>query len=799
MWVPLVTELKRSIKSVRKRPAFAATVIATLSVGIGLNTAVFSVADAVLFRPLPYRDPEKLVELWERDPKVPTSQYAPRITSVDFWRQQKQVFANVETYQWSSLVITGEVEPESVASYQISPGLFSALGVAPALGRDFAIADAQTGNSRVMIVSDTFWRTRLGSSPDVLGKSLRLNDEPYSVIGVMPPAFAFPAAQTLFWVPQDATKTQARVNVLARLRSGLSFEAAQGGVDALTSRLKMEQPDVVPADLNLILLDSRRINQRPRQALLSLLGAVGFVLLLSCANGANLLLARAADRRGEIAVRMALGASRRRIVSELIMESSLLATAAGVAGVAIAWAGVKVLARIIPAELTFLGVATIDMDPRVLAFTLLATIFTSVAFGLLPAVMASRANASLALSHAKQASDRSHSRLRSSLVVFEVGLCVVLLVGAGLMARSFLAMSFEAPGFEAEGLLLADLDLPQHRYPSKESRRDFFLRLKETIAKAPGVESVSIASGAAPRTGGFRIGIDVEIEGRPPEVRDGRLRLPASRIDEDYFKTMRIPVLRGRGYPLLEQEGASPIIVNAFMAQRYWPNQDPIGSRIRYGREDWMTVIGVVGNVTPGPPGKGFSRMRVHHPFARDAGMGNTVVIRTAGEPESMISAIQARIRAMDKDLPIQRIETATALMGERLAEPRFYLSLLSCFGFVTLALVALGLYGVMAHSVAQRTREIGIRMAIGAVRRDVMRLVFGRGLALAVVGLVVGGGAAQALSSTMTALLFDAPARDPWTFAIVAVVLLMSASCACWIPARRATQVEPVVALRHE
>ena len=799
MWANFLSDLKGSIRALRKRPGFATTVVATLSVGIGLNTAVFSVADAVLFRPLPFRDPANLVELWERDPKQPIHQLTPRLVSVDLWRGQNQLFASVETYVPTSLVITDGVEPEQVPSHSISPGLFSALGVAPALGRDLTSADAQIGSPRVMIISDRFWRTRLGSSTDVLGKPVRLNDEPYSIVGIMPPSFAFPSARTLFWVP-DASKTQGRVNVLARLRPGLSPEAAQSGVDAFTSRLKKEQPDVVPMDLKLVPLDTHRINPRPRQALLSLLGAVGFVLLLSCANAANLLLARAADRSTEIAMRMALGASRGRIVRELIIESSTLAAVGGLMGVVIAWAGVDVLARIIPTELTFLSVARIEMDPRVLAFTLFATVFTAVAFGLAPAVVASRTEGRGVFSQTKASSTRSHTRLRGALVVFEVGLCAVLLAGAGLMARSFLTLTSEEPGFEVSHLLEAELNLPRHRYVSNESRRDFFLQLKESLAASPGVESVSIASGAAPTTGGFHFDLDVEIEGRPPEAKDSKLILPMSRIDEDYFKTMRIAVIRGRGYPTAEQEGMSPIVINAEMARRYWSSDDPIGSRIRYSSTGkWMTVIGVVGNVTPGAPGRGFSRMRAHYPFARSEGMGDTVVIRTVGEPAAMVSTVQSRIRAIDKDLPIQRIESATGLLGENLAEPRFYLRLLGCFALVTLALVAMGIYGVMAHSVAQRTRELGIRIALGAMRVDVMRLVLGRGLALAFVGVVVGGAAAQALSSTMTALLFDAAAADSWTLVAVAAVMLTAAACACWVPAQRATRVEPVVALRHE
>ncbi|HEY7181909.1 MAG TPA: ABC transporter permease [Blastocatellia bacterium] len=810
MVADLWQDLSYSARTLWKTPSFTLIAIVTLALGIGVNTAVFSVVDAVLFRPLPFAEPDRLAEIWQQGPSRQLASPYVNWDAFQEWRGQTNLFERVEAYRPGSFTLTGVSEPETITAPAVSPGLFAMLGVNPRMGRSFLDPDAEPGNDRVALISDSLWKKHFGGDPGAVGKTLTLDDQPYKVIGVMPPKFKFPYGKVDLWVPfalrpSGEQKRPIRFNAVACLRGGVAMSAAQSALDVLTTRLAKEKPDPRGWGAKLVRLDERRVNPGPRRALLVLFGAVGFVLLLACANAANLTLARAAKRQGEIAVRLALGAGRWRIVRQLLTESMLLALLGGLVGVLLAWLGVDLLAKFVPVELTFMTVNEISVESRVLFFTLGVTLLTGVGFGLAPALRTSRPDLQQSLKGAtgKATADRAQNRLRNALVIAEVALSLVLLIGAGLMMRSFLRLATAPPGFDPKNLIAADLSLPQRRYQTLAQEEDFFDRLKTLIAAIPGVESVAVAEGAPPGCGSIGFGLDIEIEGRAPEPPDSKLILPFSHVDPNYFRTLRVQILQGRAFGAEDTINAPPaMIINEETARRYWRDENPVGQRIRFGKKDkWMTVVGVVGNVTVGKPGDGFSRMEVYYPWSQKSqrSFQRTLIVRAAVDAIPRIAAVKSGIWTLDKDQPIHRIDTVEDLLSDALAEPRFYLFLFGCFAGLTLLLVSMGIYGVMAYSVAQRTREIGIRIALGADRRDVLKLALKRGMSLALAGVGIGIAASIALSRLMAALLFGMPATDPATFVAVALLLTAVALVACYVPARRATKVDPMIALRCE
>ncbi|MBS1786903.1 MAG: ABC transporter permease [Acidobacteria bacterium] len=803
-------DLRYGARMLWKTPSFTLIVAITLALGIGVNTAVFSVVDAVLFRPIPFTQPDRLVEIWQQEENRQFAYPGLRWEAFEEWRGQTNIFERVEAYSPRSFTLTGGTEPEAVNGPAVSSGLFAMLGVNPRLGRGFQPSDAELGANHVVLISDSFWKKQFGGSLEALGKTLTLNDQPYTVIGVMPPNFKFPYGKFQLWIPlpltpTDELKRPQRFIAIARLKGDLAVETAQASLNELSQRLSKEKPDPSGWGTKLSRLDAQRVNSGPRRALLVLLGAVGFVLLLACANAANLMLARAANRQGEIAVRLALGAGRGRLVRQLLTESLLLALLGGLLGITLAWFGVDALAKFVPSELTFLSVNEISLEHRVLIFTLGITLLTGIGFGLLPALKASRPNLQLALKGAtgKATADRSQNRLRDALVIAEIALSLVLLAGAGLMMRSFLRLSNNPPGFDPQNLIAADLQLPQRRYPTAAQEADFFNRLHTMMTAMPGVEAVTVAAGVPPQGGGITFDLEIEVEGRPPEPPDPKLVLPFSHVDSHYFQTMQIPILQGRAFGEEDTINAPPsMIINQEMVRRYWPNESPIGQRIRLNKDGkWSTVVGVVGDVTLGKPGDGFSRMEIYYPWSQISRRTaqRTLIIRTTTEAKDLIAGIKNGIWALDKDQPIYQINLVEDRLSEALAEPRFYLFLFGCFAGLTLALVSMGIYGVMAYSMAQRTREIGIRMALGANRADVLKLALRYGMRLTLFGIAIGVTASLALSRLMASLLFGAPATDPSAFGGVALLLTAVALLACYLPARRATNTDPLVALRDE
>ncbi len=803
-------DLRYGARTLVKKPGFTLIAVLTLALGIGLNTAVFSVADAVLFRPLPFAEPQRLAEIWQQQPGSQNARPGLRWEAFQEWREQTEVFEHVEAYNPRSFTLTGGKEPETIPAPAVSPGLFAMLGVRPQLGRLFQPEEAQPGNGLVILLSDRFWRRYFGGDRAVIGKTLTLNDEPYTVVGVMPPKFKFPYGKFQLWVPLAMTplnelKRPNRFNVVARLRAGVSLTAAQNRLDLVSAQLGVAKPNPQGWGVKLNALDAKRVNPGPRRALLSLLGAVALVMLLACANAANLLLSRAAARQGEVAIRLALGAGRWHLLRQFLTESVLLSSLAGAVGLLLAWWGVDLLTQFTPDELTFLSVNEISLDRRVLLFTLGLSLLTGVGFGLLPALKSTRPDLQQALKGASRAAtaDRAQNRLRRALVIAEIALSLVLLVGAGLMMRAFLRLSSVPPGFDPRNLIAATLSLPQQRYQTLAQEEDFFAQLKARMLAMPGVEAVTVAAGAPPQGGGITFDMDVEIEGRPPEPFDPKLLLPFSHVDPNYFQTLRIPLLQGRAFGVEDTVNAPlALIINEQMARHYWPNGSPVGQRVRFSETGkWYTVIGVTGDVNFGKPGIGYSKMEIYYPWSQETRRSGqrALIVRTTAEANKLIPAVKSGIWTFDKDQPIYQINTVETLMSDALAEPRFYLLLLNVFAGVTLLLVSLGIYGVMSYLVSQRRHEIGIRIALGAQTRDVLRLVLGDGLLLTAIGIGIGALAALALGRLIRNLLYEQSATDPLTFVAVPLLLAGVALLACWIPARRAAKVDPLVALRCE
>jgi putative ABC transport system permease protein len=801
-------DLRYGARVLFKQPGFMVAVVLTLALGIGTNTAIFSIIDAVIWRPLPFAQPDRLVTLWSETADGRSSYPGMTVETALEWHNHKQIFEQVEGYTNRSFVLTGGAEPEQLVAMGVSPGLFPLLGVRPQMGRSFIETDAEPGNNRIAIISHALWQKHFGADQSAIGKSLTLNDQPYTVVGVMPQSFVFPRPRFQLWVPLSLNPTteaerQGRVEVLTRLRPGLTLPAAQTEARAVVQRLNQERPTRRGWGMQLHRLDETRINPGPRRAMLLLFGAVGFVLLIACANAANLLLARSAMRGREIAIRAALGAGRWRLVRQLLIESFILAALGGICGVLLAQIGVDLISKLAPQALTFLSINNFTIDRRVLIFTLTVSCLTGLICGLMPALKASRPDLNWALKGVTRTAtaDRPQQRLRQALIVAEVAISFVLLIGAGLMIRSFLRLSHVSPGFEIRNLLTLSLNLPSRLYPTIDHQRNFLAQVQQRIAAVPGVEGVTVATGIPPRGGGFSFNVEVEVEGRSIDKLDPKHFLPFNSVAPNYFQVLRIPFLRGRTFePQDVPSTPRVIIINDQMANKYWPNDDPIGKRIRFYKESpWMTVVGVVGDVKAMGLSDENGGFEYYTSSTQDKQPGGqqTLVVRTLAEPASLAPAIKAQVWAIDNKQAFYTVSTAEEMLDESLAESRFYLLLMAIFAGSAIVLAALGLYGVISYTVTQRTSEIGIRIALGARPNDVLKLVIGQALALTLIGVGLGLAAAFWLTRLLSSLLFNISVTDPVTFVAIGFLMIIVALIACYLPARRAARVDPLVALR--
>jgi putative ABC transport system permease protein len=809
MFGDVLQDLRYGLRTLRKHPGFTAVAVIALALGIGANTAIFSVVNTVLLRPLPYKEPDRLVMVWEDDTKSGYPRDTPAAANYIDWRDQNKVFEGMAALADQSFNLTGLGDPERLEGKRASANLFQLLGVEPLLGRGFLPEDDRPGGGRVAVLSHGLWQRRFGADPKVVGRSLELNGQSYEVVGVMPQGFQFLSPEYELWVPIGFTQQEAAsrgrhyLQVVARLKPGVSFEQAQAEMSTIAARLQQQYPEN-NADLGAAVVPlHEQVVGDIKPALLILLGAVGFVLLVACANVANLLLARAAARQKEIALRVALGASRARLVRQFLTESVLLAALGGVLGLLLALWGVSLLKAFIPDSIS--QVRAIAVDAKVLGFTLLVSLLTGLIFGLAPATQASNFNLNETLKEGGRDASAGNKgkRIRSLLVVAEVAVSLVLLVGAGLLINSFLRLRAVEPGFKPGNLLTMSLVLPQQKYPDSARRAAFYDELIRRVEAVPGVKSAAIVNWIPLIRQGDSTSIT--IEGRPP-AEPGKENMMVTRVvNPHYFQTMGVQLARGRAFDGSQDRADSPgaVIVSETAARRYWPGEEALGKRIAVGRvespDDWLTVVGVVNDV------KQFQldaepRPQMYLSYTQAGFFApRYLIVSTSVEPLSMASAVRGTVWSIDRDQPVSHVRTMEDVLSESIARQRFSMLLLGIFAGVALLLAAVGLYGVMSYTVAQRTREIGLRMALGAQRGDVLRLVVGQGLKLVLVGVALGLVAASMLTRLMSSLLFGVSPTDPATLAIISLVLVFVALLASYVPARRATKVDPLIALRYE
>ncbi|HMD99238.1 MAG TPA: ABC transporter permease [Terriglobia bacterium] len=819
-------DLRFAIRLFRKDAYLSLLVVLTLAIGIGATTAIFSVVNAVLLRPLPFPDADRLVVVW----KTNLSQGYPvyYVSAPDYadLREQNTVLERMAAFFPQPLNLTGRGDPEQLHGMFVTPSLFPLLGVQADLGRAFLAEEESPGHDHVALMSHALWQRRFGSDPTLVGKSITLEGAPYMVAGIMPPRFDYPPFFDLrggvhssppdVWLPLDLksgkilgmdinSRSALSLEILGQLRPGVSLQEAQANLDTINARLEQEYPETNKDwGVTVVRLETQ-FTGKIREALLILLVAVAFVLAIGCANAANLLLARSVARQREIAIRSALGASRPRLLRQLLTESVLLALVGGVLGLALAYGGTRLLIQLSPATIPRLAQSVVD--GRVLAFTLLVAVLTGVVFGLAPALQASKPNLTEALKEGSPAAAGGFGRLhlRNLLVVSEVALSFVLLIGAGLMMRSFVRLRAVNPGFDPHHLLTVRVRLSPERYPDRTLRLNFFREVWHRVEALPGVTS---AGGIDSLPFGGGVGsYTFNIEGRPEVPPSERPIASYHVVTPSFFRTMSIQLLKGRFFSEEDDQRYSGVaVINETMARRFFPGRDPIGSRINFmdppAPPVWLQVIGVVGDVrydaldqTAGPD----VYTSFLQPYPLFHGYYMALVVRTAIAPASLASAVRHEVLAVDKDQPVGAIRTMDDYLSASISKQRFAMVWLSVFAGMALTLAVLGIYGVISHGVGQRTREIGVRMALGAEPTDVLKLILRQSARLALVGAGIGLLVSLGLIRAISGLLYEARFGDAAVFVAVPAALVAAAIVAAYFPARRATGVAPTVALRHE
>lgn len=815
----ILQDIRYGVRMLLKHPGVSAVAILTLALGIGANAAIFSVVNTVLLRPLPYKDPERLVALWEN---VPThGQWRTAPANFFDWKKQSTSFEGMAAYGGSAMTLTGDGEPEQLYGASVSSGYFDVVGVAPLLGRPFLNDEHEVGKGQVVILGNELWKRRYGSDRNIINRSVNLNGDPYTVVGVMAPgiypsrpttsgAISFEKNQQQYWVPMSFTAGWAAVRsahvlgVVGRLKQGVSLEQATAEMNTIGARLAQEHAAnkgegiIVNPMMNEVVGDVRR-------SLLILFMAVGMVLLIACANIAGLLLAQHSARSKEIAIRAALGAARRRLVTQFFVEGLLLSVVGAIAGLAVAALAMNALIKFTPQDIPRLDQATLDW--RVLSFTLILSVGSCVLFGLIPAWQASKPDLHTTLEQAGRTSGPGSYRLRfrQSLVVFQVTIAVMLVIGAGLLIKSFWILQRVDPGFRPERVLSVGVTLPFTKYAQPEKTNQFFGQLINEVGSVPGVESAAIAYDHPLQSNWAE---SFEIEGRvtPPESRSPQANF--NPVSPGYFTTVGMPLISGRYFTADDtRQRPGVAIVNETFVRQYLRDEKVLGRRIKVNQPpriwrdekyEWFEIVGVVRDAKSAGL-KEAPEPTYYLPTAQAPLQDMMLLVRTAIEPTAIVSSVQRSVWTIDPNQPISDVSTMEQIVSDSVAQPRFNMFLMGMFGVLALLLAVVGIYGLMSYAVTQRRQELGIRMALGAETRDVLKLVLKQGMTLALIGEVLGLIGAFALTRVMRGLLFGVAPIDATTFAVVIAASTLVALIGCYLPARRATKVDPLVALRYE
>ncbi|HEV2833725.1 MAG TPA: ABC transporter permease [Pyrinomonadaceae bacterium] len=808
----VIRDLKFAFRNLLKHPGFAAIAVITLALGIGASTAIFSVVNSVMLRRLPYRTADRIVAIQELNEKGSRVQ----VTGPNFldWRAQNTVFEHLAAIKITNANLMLADQAERIDLAQTSANFFDVFGVGPQQGRLFLPGDEQAGHEFVVVLSDALWRRKFGADTGLVGRKVNLDGRAYTVVGIAPPRFQYPD-QTEAWLPplklapevyESVPPTERRgmgyLSAVALLKPGVTVGQAASEMETITKRLRSQYPENNNNRFNRVLSLHEHLVGDSNTMLWLLFGAVIFVLLIACANVANLLLASAASRSKEMAIRAALGASRLRIMRQLLTESAILALAGGALGLLLSSYGVTAITKLLPPDFPRLN--EIGIDWRVFAFTLAASLLTGFLFGFAPALHSSRTDVQEAMKESGRgtAGGSRHTRLRHALIIGEVALSVVLLAGAGLLFRSFLRLQSVDAGFTPQQVLTAQLSPAGPKFQNDPDFANFYDQVLARVSAIPGVQSAGVINTLPLKKGpttGFRV------EGRPVLTIDKWPMCNFRSVSSDYFRAMNIPITQGRAFTAQDDANGPPrLIINQALAQRDFPNEDPVGKRVTFGNRDqnnepvWFEIIGVSANVRSlelreEPPAELYFSVK-QNPFTNMA-----VVIRSTVEPESVAPALRQAVAEVDRSVPVSNVKTMEHIVSQSVTQPRFNLFLLGLFGGIALLLSAAGIYGVTSYTVTQRTHELGIRVALGAQVTDVLKLVLGQGIAVIGIGLVIGLAAAFALMRLMRSLLFGVGENDPLTFAAITVVLFLVALLACYVPARRATKVDPLTALRYE
>ena len=790
-------DLRYTFRMLRRSPAFTLAAVLTLALGIGATSAIFSVANGVLLRPLPYPDADRLAMVWMDNARISLREDWHSFPGWVDYRRDNATFADMAIFNGTTRTITGGGEPDRVRGAHSSANLFDVLGVRALKGRTYSPDEDQAGAAPVVVIAHGLWQRRFGGRDEVIGKTLEMNGRSTQIIGVMPPGFAFPERDTEFWIPtaapEDARNSRGSLwlQIVGRMKPGVSLPQAQADLERVNRAILERFPGQKGYGVYVAGYTDQVVG-RVRPAIVVLLGAVGFVLLIACANVASLLIARAASRERELALRAAIGAGRGRIVRQLLTESAVLGIAGGIVGIALAWLGLRALLAAAPPDLPRLD--AIGIDSGVLLFTAAISLVTGVLFGLVPALQLARTDPGQTLKEGGRGSSGRGRNVRRALVVVEVALAVVLLVGAGLMIRSFDRLQRTELGFATDHVLTARVALFGERYREPAAVADFYRQVVDRLEAQPGVTGAAgvgtVFLSATPNSTNF------SIEGRgdfPPEQ---MVEVPVDPVTPSYFRVMQVPLVAGRVFDGRDTATSTPaVIINATMARMFWPGADPLGKRIKYGTQNsqgpWMTIVGVVGDTRR----TGYDaavRPETYLPHSQNPSGGLMLVVRTAGDPASAAPALRSIVREIDPRIALQGVRPLESLLGDMTAQRRLNTILLTVFAVVAALLAAVGIYGLIAYSVSQRSRELGVRMALGATASRVIRLVVGEGLLLAAIGLTLGLATAFLLGRSMTSLLYGVTATDPATFAAISAVAAVTAIAASILPALRAIRVDP-------